>query len=142
MIKNRFNGEITLRMETCLEFRNADLKAFARHLHERRCEKCWAFFAATRQAGTHQENSAPVREASESFAAGSGHVSVGPSVQSLDRWLIKEYFLIPHVDRPIAGSNDWFRWLEEFKQRHPADVARLTEPLAQRALQVLWNPKR
>jgi hypothetical protein len=141
MIKNRFNGESTLRLETCLEFRSADLKAFARHLHERRCEKCWIFFAATRQTTAHQEISAPVRDASESFFAERGHVSAGPSLQLLDRWLIKEYFLIPHSDRPIAGSNDWFRWLDEFQQRHPADVARLTEPLAQRALQVLWNSR-
>jgi hypothetical protein len=141
MIKNRSNGESTLRLETCLEFRNADLKAFARHLHERQCEKCWTFFAATRQATAHQEISTPARKVNENFGEERGHVPAGPSVQSLDQWLIKEYLLIPHSDRPIAGSNDWFRWLDEFQQRHLADAARLTEPLGQRALQVLWNSR-
>jgi hypothetical protein len=141
MIRNRTNGESTSRLETCLEFRKADLKAFARHLHERRCEKCWAFFSATRQVTAHQEISTPARRVKESVAAERRHTPAGLSVQSLDRWLIKEYSLIPHSDRPIAGSNDWFRWLDEFQERHPADVARLNEPLPQRALQVLWNSR-
>lgn len=141
MIKNRSIGESTSRLETCLEFRNADIKAFARHLHERRCEKCRTFFAASRQVSTHPEISALVQKENEDLAVERRQVAAGSSVQSLDRWLIKEYFLIPRLHRPIAGSNDWFRWLDEFKERHPADVARLGEPLAQRALQVLWNSR-
>jgi|SRR5579863_6640132 len=139
MFKN--SGESILRLETCLEFRNADIKAFARHLHERRCEKCWTFFQATKQASTHQEIAAPAQKVDDNLMAERRRVAAGSPVQSLDRWLIREYSLIPQSHRPIAGSNDWFRWLDEFQERHPADIARLNEPLAQRALQVLWNSR-
>ena len=60
---------------------------------------------------------------------------------SIDRWLFKEYFLIPQAERPIVGSNEWFRWLEEFQRRHAVDGSRLTPPLAKRACQVLWNSR-
>src|SRR5437870_13690328 len=55
----------------------------------------------------------------------------------IDRLLFNEYALIPQGERPIVGSNDWFRWLEEFQQRHPDEVSRLTQPLAERARQVV-----
>ena len=58
----------------------------------------------------------------------------------IDRLLFNEYALIPQGERPIVGSNDWFRWLEEFQQRHPIEVSRLTQSLAERARQVLWPP--
>jgi hypothetical protein len=61
--------------------------------------------------------------------------------RSLDRWLYNEYFLIPKAERPLVGSNEWFRWLEEFQQRHPEEVSRLTQPLSQLACQVIWNSK-
>jgi hypothetical protein len=60
----------------------------------------------------------------------------------IDRLLFNEYFLIPQGERPIVGSNDWFRWLEQFQQRHPVEVSRLTQSLAERARQVLWHPDR
>ena len=59
--------------------------------------------------------------------------------RSIDRLLVKEYFLLSLAERPIVGSNDWFQWLEEFQQRHPDEVSRLAQPLAERACQVLWN---
>jgi len=60
--------------------------------------------------------------------------------RSIDRLLFNEYALIPQGERPLVGSNDWFRWLEEFQQRHPIEVSRLTQSLAERARQVLWPP--
>jgi hypothetical protein len=39
----------------------------------------------------------------------------------------------------MIGSNDWFRWLEDFERRHPVEVSQLTEPLPTRACRVLWN---
>ena len=59
----------------------------------------------------------------------------------IDRLLLNEYLLIPHAERPMIGSNDWFRWLEEFQRRHPVEVSRLTEQLAERAREVLWNQR-
>jgi len=61
--------------------------------------------------------------------------------RSIDRWLFKEYFLIPQAERPMVGSNEWFRWLEEFQRRHAVDGSSLTQPLAKRACQVLWNSR-
>ena len=60
--------------------------------------------------------------------------------RSIDRLLFNEYFLIPTPDRPIVGSNDWFLWLERFQRRHPVEVSRLPQSLAERARQVLWPP--
>lgn len=128
-------------LEPCLEFRNAEFKAFVRHLHERRCEKCWAVFAAAGQSTAQVKISALAPKVSAVPATHGHHAPAAQREKSLDRWLIKEYSLIPRPLRPIAGSNDWFRWLDEFRERHAADVAQLTEPLAQRALQVLWNSR-
>jgi len=61
--------------------------------------------------------------------------------RSIDRWLFKEYFLIPQAERPMVGSNEWFRWLEEFQRRHAVDGSHLAQPLAKRACQVLWNSR-
>jgi len=47
----------------------------------------------------------------------------------IDQWLYNEYVLIPQPERPMVGSNDWFRWLEDFQQRHPSEVARLNQML-------------
>jgi hypothetical protein len=60
---------------------------------------------------------------------------------SIDRWLLREYSLIPQSERPMVGSNGWFRWLEEFQQRHSLEVSRLTQPLAERASHVLWKSR-
>ncbi len=60
--------------------------------------------------------------------------------RSIDRLLFNEYALIPQGERPLVGSNDWFRWLEEFQHRHPTEVSRLTQSLAERARHVLWPP--
>jgi len=135
------NGESSLQLESCLEFRNADIRAFVRHLHERRCERCLALFAAIRQRTAQDQTSAREQRVNQVPATERCSVSSVPIDRSLDRWLIREYFLIPDACRPIAGSNDWFRWLDEFQQRHAADVAGLTQPLAQRARQVLWNSR-
>jgi hypothetical protein len=59
----------------------------------------------------------------------------------IDQWLYNEYVLIPQPERPMVGSNDWFRWLEDFQQRHPSEVARLNQPLAKRACQVVGNSR-
>lgn len=61
---------------------------------------------------------------------------------SIDRLLFSEYFLIPTLERPIVGSNDWFRWLEQFERCHPVEASSLTQPLAERARQVLWPPEK
>jgi len=135
------NGDSFSRLESCLEFRNADIKTFARHLHERRCQKCWALFAAAGQAAPHHDASERGPKLNEAPAPEGRPVSLTPHNANLDRWLIEEYSLIPAMQRPIVGSNDWFGWLEEFQERHAADVAGLRQPLAQRALQVLWNSK-
>jgi len=58
----------------------------------------------------------------------------------IDRLLFNEYFLLPLEERPVVGSNDWFRWLERFQHCHPVEVSRLTQSLAERARQVLWPP--
>ena len=137
----RGNSDGFRKLESCLEFRNADIKAFVRHLHERRCEKCWALFAAAGRAAPHDEAPGRAQKLSEERASEGRQVHATANYSTLDRWLIKEYSLIPQLHRPIAGSNDWFRWLEDFQQRPPADVARLKQPLAQRALQVLWNSR-
>ena len=57
----------------------------------------------------------------------------------IDRLLLNEYLLIPLAERPIVGTNGWFRWLEEFQQRHPVEVSRITQPLAERAYQVICS---
>jgi hypothetical protein len=135
------NGDSFSRLESCLEFRNADLKTFVRHLHERRCQKCWALFAAAGQAAPHRDVSKRGPKLNEAPAPESRSASAGLHDSNLDRWLIKEYALIPAMQRPMVGSNDWFRWLEEFQERHAADVEGLRQPLAERALQVLWNSR-
>ena len=136
----RRNGDSFSKLESCLEFRNADIKTFVRHLHERRCQKCWALFAATEQALPHDVSKRGPK-LNEAPAPESRPASGTPHDADLDRWLIKEYSLIPAMHRPIVGSNDWFRWLEEFQERHAADVAGLRQPLAQRAVEILWNSR-
>jgi hypothetical protein len=141
MIEIRRTGESYSNLETCVEFRNVDIKAFVRHLHERRCEKCLALFAAVRQGTARSAIFAREQKSSEVRAA-EGRLSAARSNdRTIDRWLSYEYFLIPQLERPMAGSNEWFRWLEEFQQRHPVEVSRLGQPLANRACQVLWNSK-
>jgi len=137
----RRNSDRFSRLESCLEFRNADIKTFARHLHERRCQKCWALFAAAGQGLPHHDVSERAPKLNEAPAAQGRYASVKPYDTNLDRWLITEYSLIPPMHRPIVGTNDWFRWLEEFQERHAAEVAGLRQPLAERALQVLWNSR-
>ena len=135
----RGSGESVRKLESCLEFRDADFKAFVRHLHERRCEKCWKLFAAAEQSAPNHEVSGRVQNVNRASASEGRQVPATAKDISLDRWLIKEYSLIPPTHRPIVGSNDWFRWLDEFQERHPADVARLDQPLAMRAQKVLWD---
>jgi hypothetical protein len=60
---------------------------------------------------------------------------------AIDRWLLTEYSLIPRLERPIVGSNEWFHWLEDFQQRHPNEVSCLDQPLAKRACQVVANSR-
>ena len=128
-------------LETCLEFRSADIKAFVRHLHERRCEKCLAVFAAVRQGAARGGVNASGQKAGEMPGAEGWLGATVANDRTIDRWLSYEYSLIPPMQRPLAGSNEWFRWLEEFQQRHPAEVSRLNQPLAMRAQQVLWNAR-
>src|ERR1700686_5022062 len=137
----RGNGDGFRKLESCLEFRNADIKAFVRHLHERRCEKCLAVFAAVGQGAARGAMFANEQQARE-IPAAEGRLGVAvANDRTIDRWLSYEYSLIPPMQRPLAGSNEWFRWLEEFQQRHPVEVSRLNQPLAIRAQQVLWNSK-
>ena len=141
----RHTDEYSRSLKSCPEFRNADIKAFVRHLHERRCQQCLTLFRAAAQ-GTSPNFTSPAAPkpskmpvtADRSGDLRSNHRS---NDRSLDRWLAFEYFLIPQRDRPLLGTNDWFRWLDEFQQRHPLEVSRITEPLAKRASQVLWNSR-
>lgn len=128
-------------LESCLEFRNADIEAFVKHLNEGKCEQCLALFPAVGQGTAHDEISAGEQKLSEVPAAEGRYSASMSNDRSIDRWLFNEYFLIPQSGRPIVGSNDWFRWVEEFQQRHPVEVSRLTQPLAKRACQVLWNSR-
>src|SRR5579863_5320563 len=93
----RGNGDGFGKLESCLEFRNADIKAFVRHLHERRCEKCWAVFAAAGQAMPHDDVSGRAQRSSEARWSEGRHVHTAANCSSLDRWLIKEYSLIPRL---------------------------------------------
>jgi len=128
-------------LETCLEFRQADIKAFVRHLHERRCEKCLAVFAVVREGAARSGMNAKERQARKMPAAEGRLAAVVANDKTIDRWLSYEYSLIPPMQRPLAGSNEWFRWLETFQQRHPVEVSRLNQPLAMRAQKVLWDSK-
>jgi hypothetical protein len=125
--------------DPCGYFRNAGIATFVRHLGETRCHRCLALFAELRRASLLEDTTSeepPTQAASPSEAL--SHHSV-PSERSVDHWLAYEYSLIPLRDRPLAGSNDWFRWLDDFEGRHPLEVSRLDQPLASRAHQVLWN---
>jgi hypothetical protein len=112
-----------------------------KHLHEGKCEQWLSLFPASEQGTALDEISAGKQKLSEAPAA-EGRISAAPSNdRSVDRWLLREYFLIPQSERPMVGSNEWFRWLEEFQHRHPVTVSQLTQPLAKRACQVLWNSR-
>ena len=128
-------------LETCLEFRRADIKAFVRHLHERRCEKCLAVFAAVREGAARGGAITNEQQAREMPAAEGRLAAAVANNRTVDRWLCYEYLLIPQRERPLAGSNEWFRWLEDFQQRHPVEVSGLNQPLAMRAQRVLWDSK-
>jgi len=119
------------------EVRNANIEALVKHPNEGKSEQCRALFPAAEQGTAHDGISAGKQTLSEA-ADDSASVS---NDGALDRWLFKEYFLIPQSERPMVGSNEWFRWLEEFQQRHPVKVSQLTQPLAKRACQVLWNSR-
>jgi hypothetical protein len=126
------------RLGSCLEFRNADIAAFVKHLNEARCEQCLALFQA-KAPGTGPDLTSDLKLSEGPAARGTSSVAWNDG--SVDRWLAREYFLIPQPDRPIVGSNDWFRWLDQFQQRHPVEVSHLRQPLAKRACQVLWNSR-
>jgi hypothetical protein len=122
-----------------LESRNAVIEAFVKFLNEGRCEQCLTLFPAVGQGTVHDEPSAGGQKLSEVPTAKGSYSASMSNDRSIDQSLFDEYFLIPLAERPIVGSNDWFRWQEEFQQRHPDEVSRLTQPLAERARQVLWN---
>ncbi len=133
--------EASPNMESCLEFRNADIAAFVKHLNEVRCERCWTLFSALGQETALAEISAAKQKLSAVPITERRYGASFSNDRSIDRWLFNEYFHIPQPERPIVGSNDWFRWLEAFQQRHPVAVSGLTQPLAKRACQVLWNSR-
>jgi hypothetical protein len=115
--------------------------AYVKHLNEGKCEQCLTLFPAAEQGTAHDEIFAGKQKLSEVPAAEGKNSASLSNDRSVDRWLFKEYFLIPQSERPMVGSNEWFRWLEEFQQRHPVKVSQLTRPLAKRACQVLWNSR-
>jgi hypothetical protein len=128
-------------LKSCLEFHNADIAALVKHLNEVRCERCLSLFSALGQGTAHDEIFAGEQELSQVPTMERRYRASASNDRSIDRWLFNEYFLIPQPERPIVGSNDWFRWLDEFQRRHPAAVSGLTQPLAKRARQVLWNSR-
>jgi hypothetical protein len=125
------------RLETCLEFSNADLACFVRHLNEGFCEKCLKLLPAVKQVAEREGISLQRRNEAP---AGDGESSAAMR-NSVNHWLFREYSLIPPRERPMIGSNDWFRWLEDFERRHPVEVSQLREPLPTRACRVLWNSR-
>jgi hypothetical protein len=141
--------ERSLNLESCLEFRSADVQALLKHVNEGRCEQCLTFFRAMEQRAKDKVTTAPGvgthanggdQQKPGKVPAMNGKSSLGISEDRLiDRWLLFEYVLIPKAQRPLVGSNDWFRWLDEFQQRHPVEVSRLSQPVAKRAAKVLWN---
>ena len=133
----RHGGENSPNLECCAEFRKAELKVFLRHLHERKCERCWAFFQAVEQGTANGAISVDGQKGSKPVAGG----AAPSNDRTIDHWLTFEYRLIPQRERPMAGSNEWFRWLEEFQERHPVEVSQLKHPLSDRACRVLWNSK-
>jgi hypothetical protein len=129
------------KLGSCPEFRSADIAAFVKHLNETRCEQCLALFQAQGLGTGRCEISAAEQKLSEGPVAKGKSSAIVWNDASVDRWLSREYFLIPQPDRPIVGSNDWFRWLDQFQERHPVEVSHLKQPLAKRACQVLWNSR-
>jgi hypothetical protein len=126
-------------LETCLEFSTADLASFVRHLNEGFCEKCLKLLPAVKQVA--EREGIPVQRRNEA-PTGDGESSAAMrNERSVNHWLFREYSLIPPRERPLIGSNDWFRWLEDFERRHPVEVLQLTEPLPTRACRVLWNSR-
>jgi hypothetical protein len=126
-------------LEACPEFRNANIESFMKHLYEGTCEECLTLLPAAARFAE------PIRTEKRAYSAAAGAslgtATMGRGGNTVDRWLAREYSLIPQAQRPMVGSNDWFHWLDQFQQRHPAEVSKLDEPLARRAYQVLWNSK-
>jgi hypothetical protein len=139
--RNALGTEVVPSEIATLESRNAVIEAFVKFLNEGRCEQCLTLFPAVGQGTVHDEPSAGEQKLSEVPAAEGRYSASMSNDRSIDQSLFDEYFLIPQAEAPIVGSNDWFRWLEEFQQRHPVDVSCLTQPLAKRACQVLWNSR-
>jgi len=124
-----------------LESHNAVIEAFVKFLNEGRCEQCVTLFPAVAQGTGHDEPSAGEQKLSQVPAAEGRYSASMSNDRSIDQSLFDEYFLIPQAEAPIVGSNDWFRWLEGFQDRHPLEVARLNQPLAKRACQVVGNSR-
>jgi hypothetical protein len=56
---------------------------------------------------------------------------------SVDRMLRDEYCVMQPDEWPRYGTPEWRKWLDDFSSRHPLEVSRAPEPLAERAVKIL-----
>lgn len=127
------------RTESCAEFRHADVESFMKHAKARRCPQCLALFPVAWQRAARSGFSPEPAKAAETPVALGAPCASALNDRKLHRSLVNEYLLIPQLQRPMVGSNEWFSWLDEFRERHPVEVAHLNQPLGMLARQVLWN---